>query len=76
MDEQCVSSDEIFNEIIHNYPKRENVLIAMRKSGDSSPYGYFSDLIKDNYPVTLKQCDEICTMLKDYYSFSKFYATD
>lgn len=42
--------------------------------GDSScPYEFFSDYIKNNFDVTLKQCDELCRMIKNYYNINEFY---
>ena len=41
--------------------------------GNSTPYEFFTDYIRDNYDVTLKQCDIICTMLKKHYCITHFY---
>ena len=42
-------------------------------SGNGSPYEYFSDHIRDYYDVTLKQCDELCRMIKEHYKIGLFY---
>ena len=61
---------EIFNEIVSKV--KWNGCI-----GDSTtPYEYFSDYIRDNYDVTLGQCDLLCEMIKQHYRIEKFYATD
>lgn len=60
---------EIFDEIIS---KGWNGRI-----GDSMcPYEYFADYLRDYYDVTLKQCDEICAMIKKHYGIKKFYYTE
>lgn len=42
--------------------------------GDScSPYEYWSDRIRDNYDVTLKQCADICKMIRNHYRIRRFY---
>ena len=61
----------IFNEIVSKR-KEWNGFIG----DSSSPYEYWVDYIRDNYDVTLKQCDEICKMIKEHYQIKKFYATD
>ena len=63
------TSEEIFNEII-----KEGW--SGRVGSSSSAYEYWSDRIKDNYDVTLLQCNEICLMVREYYNIKKFYATD
>ena len=60
---------EIFNEIIS---KGWNRCIR----GCATPYEYWSDYIRDNYDVTLKQCDEICKMIKEHYHIKRFYYND
>ena len=61
---------EIFNEIV------SKVKWNGRIGDSSSPYEYFSDYIRDNYNVTLRQCDEICSMIKEHYKIKLFYWTD
>lgn len=57
---------EIFNEIISH---KWNGCI-----GDSTtPYEYFADYIRDMYDVTLKQCDELCKMIREHYKIKRFY---
>ncbi len=65
------SSEEIFSDVINRLGKWRGT-----PRGNGSAYEYFSDLLKDNYDITLKQCDEICSALKKYYGIKKFYATD
>ena len=38
-----------------------------------SAYEYWSDKIKDNYDVTLKQCADICKMIRNHYRIRRFY---
>ena len=68
--EQISETSEIFNDIT------SNVVWRGTPRGNGSPYEYFSDYIKNNYDVTLRQCDEICKMLKKHYGIEKFYAND
>ena len=42
----------------------------------STPFEYWSDRIKDNYDVTLLQCNMLCKMIKQHYKIKKFYAND
>ena len=59
---------EIFNDVIKNTPSYNGYV------GDSSsPYEYWVDNIKNNYDVTLEQCDELCQMIKRYYDIKNFY---
>lgn len=59
------STQRIFEEVAANWNGR---------IGDSTtPYEFFVDYIRDNYDVTLKQCDEICKMLKKHFNINKFY---
>ena len=44
--------------------------------GNSSAYEFFTDYIRDNYDVTLAQCDGICQTLRAYYKINKFYYND
>jgi hypothetical protein len=62
-------TNEIFNEIVSNG--------WSGRIGDSTtPYEYWVDYIRDYYDVTLKQCDEICKMIKEHYKIKLFYWTD
>lgn len=62
-------SSRIFADIIGKFGDKWNGRI-----GDSStPYEYFSDYIRDNYDVTLGQCDEICKTIKKHYKIERFY---
>ena len=65
----ATTTQSIFNDIISIYDKAPTL-----KEG--TLYEFFSDYIRDYYDVTLKQCDEICKMLKVYYKAEKFYAND
>ena len=62
-------SREIFNEIVS---KGWNGSYK----GSTCPYEYFSDYIRDYYDVTLKQCDEICRMIKEHYGVKEFFYTE
>lgn len=67
--EQINKTSKLFAEIIKEFGEKWNDRI-----GDSgSPYEYFSDYIRNNYDVTLKQCDEICKMIKEHYGIKQFY---
>ena len=62
------SSEEIFSEIVKDRPTWDG------RIGDSTtPYEYWSDWLRDNYDLTLRQCDEICRALKEYYHIEHFY---
>lgn len=65
------TSASILKEIIAANPKWNG-----RIGSSSTPYEYWSDFIRDNYDVTLKQCDEICASIKKHFKIKKFYATD
>ena len=67
--EPIKATEEIFNEVVNAFGKVWNGRIY----GCSSPYEYFTDHLRDNYGLTLKQCDEICRMIKDYYGIKRFY---
>jgi hypothetical protein len=61
---------EIFNEIVSKVKWNGRI-------GDSTtPYEYFADYIRDYYDVTIKQCDEICKMIKEHYRIERFYYTE
>ena len=64
-------SEQIYIEIISEMPTWKGV-----PSGNGSAYEYLSDYIRDYYDVTMKQCEEICEWLREYYNIKKFYATD
>ena len=62
------SSEEIFSEIVKDRPTWDG------RIGDSTtPYEYWTDWLRDNYDLTLRQCDEICRGLKEYYHIEHFY---
>jgi len=62
------SSEEIFSEIVKDRPNWNG------RIGDSTtPYEYWSDWLRDNYDLTIKQADEICRNLKEYYHIEHFY---
>ena len=65
--EQKESTYKIFKEIT------DRIYWNGTPKGNSSPYEFFSDYIRDYFDVTLKQCEEICTMLRDYYKIEDFY---
>ena len=67
--EQTNKTNKLFAEIIKEFGEKWNGRIGH----SNSPYEYFSDYIRDNYDVTLKQCDEICKMIKEHYGIKKFY---
>ena len=70
--EEIKTSKEIFNEVVKEYGEVWNGRIY----GCSSPYEYFTDYLRDNYDLTLRQCDEICRMIKNYYNIKRFYYTE
>lgn len=62
------TSEEIFSEIVAKYPTWDG------RMGDSaSPYEYWIDSLRDNYDLTMRQADEICRALKEYYGIKHFY---
>lgn len=63
------TTTEIFSDIVNNIGQWHGT-----PKGNSTPYEYFSDLIRDNYDVTLTQCNEICIMLKEHFNITDFYA--
>lgn len=70
--EQTNKTSKLFAEIIKTFGEKWNGRIG----SSSTPYEYFSDYIRDNYDVTLGQCDLLCEMIKQHYRIEKFYATD
>ena len=60
---------EIFDSIVKVFGEKWNGRIG----SSTTPYEYFSDYIRDNYDVTLRQCDEICKMIKEHYKIKRFY---
>lgn len=58
----------IFNEI------KNSIVWRGTPKGNGSPYEYFSDYIRDNYDVTLKECSDLCNMLKEHYRIDNFFA--
>jgi hypothetical protein len=70
------STEDIFNDIIGTFRNGNDIKARALRSGSGSVYEYLSDYIRDYYNVTLKQCDEICRMLKEYYNIDKFYYGD
>jgi hypothetical protein len=71
-----MTDDEILSEIKKSYPDKLSVAIGVRKSGSCSVYEFLTDLMRDEFGVSLSQCGRIALELKDYYGFKKFYATD
>lgn len=62
------SSKEIFSEIVKDRPTWNG------RIGDSTtPYEYWIDWLRDNYDLTMKQADEVCRGLKEYYHIEHFY---
>lgn len=59
------STQRIFDEVAAN--------LSGRIGYSTTPYEFFADYIRDNYDVTLKQCDEICKKLKAHFRIKKFY---
>ena len=63
------TTEQIFNEI-----KAEFGETWSGRLGDSTtPCEYFSDHLRNYYDLTLKQADEVCKMIKEYYKIDKFY---
>ena len=58
----------IFNEIT------TSIVWRGTPKGNGSPYEYFSDYIRDNYDVTLKECADLCRMLREHYKIDNFFA--
>ena len=63
------TTEEIFNEVVKEFGKTWNGRIG----DSSSPYEYFTDHLRDYYDLTLRQCDEVCRMIRDYYGIKCFY---
>lgn len=62
------TSEDIFSEIVREQPTWNG------RIGDSTtPYEYWSDYLRDNYDLTLRQSSEICSALKEYYHIEHFY---
>lgn len=70
--ESIKTTEEIFNEVVKEYGKVWNGRIG----SSSCPYEYFADHLRDNYDLTLWQCDEVCRKIKDYYGIKPFYYTE
>ena len=62
------SSEEICKQVI-------SVIKVWRGLRDDSvtPYEFFVDYLRDNFDLTLHQCDEVCKKLKAHYGIGKFY---
>ena len=71
--DETESSDYIFNDIIATFKDKDDIKLHALRSGCSSIYEFLSDYIRDNYDVTLKQCDKICKMVKEHFNIVKFY---
>lgn len=68
--QQVRTNEDIFNEIASRDPNKR---LANYVGDSTTPYEYWSDYLRDYYDVTLKQCDEICQMIREYYGIKKFY---
>lgn len=66
-----MATEDIFNALINRFGKAWKAEYMTSENG--SPYEYFSDYIRDYYNVTIKQCDELCVMLKKHYHIKYFY---
>ena len=64
------SSKEIFKEIVNE--RKWNGCIG----NSHCPYEYWADWMRDNYNLTLRQCDESCRMIKTHYNIKEFYYTE
>lgn len=64
---QVKDTNDIVNDIVNNITWKGT------PKGNTTPYEFFTDYIRDNYDVTLKQCDEICGMLKQHFNIKHFY---
>ena len=62
------TSEDIFSEIVRERPTWEGI-----PDDSTTPYEYWGDWLRDNYDLTLRQCDEICQGLKDFYGIKHFY---
>ena len=62
-------TSKIFSKIIATFGEKWNGRIG----SSTTPYEYFSDYIRDNYDVTLKQCTLLCEMIKQHYRIKRFY---
>lgn len=74
--EEVQQTNKIFKEITKQFSHYSEKGRKPPYNRCSSAYEFFSDYIRDNYNVTLKQCDELCKRIKKYYNIKKFYATD
>ena len=63
------STEKIFNDVIKKIPIWKGI-----PNDSSSPCEFFTDYLRDNYELTLQQCDELCESLKSFYKIDKFYA--
>lgn len=46
-----------------------NDITNRSKRNQETPYGFLVDYIKDNYPVTLHQCDRVAEQLLKHFEF-------
>lgn len=65
---EVVNSDIIIAEIKNKITK-EHILNQSARN-EEKPYGYLCDMIKDNYFVTLKQCDYIAKRVLEHYNIT------
>ena len=68
--QQVKTNEDIFNDIVSRDPNKR---LANHIGDSTTPYEYWSDFLRDYYDVTLKQCDEICKMIRKHYGIKKFY---
>lgn len=63
-----LADNEIFNDIIGKRMSREYIEQKFHRNHET-PYGFFVDLIKDYYHVTLAQADRLSHKLCQHYGF-------
>lgn len=71
--EEIISSDQLYNELVSALT-RSAILIGVRKSFSGSVYEYLTDLIKDNYDVTLTQCHAVSVKVAEHFGIEKIFA--
>lgn len=71
--EEVQQTNKIFKEIIGQFSHYTENGRKPPYNGCSTPYEFWSDYIRDNYNVTLKQCDELCRRIKKHFGIKEFY---
>lgn len=65
--EMVYSDSELFYKVLSRLTI--NDITSHSQHNQETPFGFLSDYIKDNYPVTLHQCDRVAKQLLEHFEF-------